>query len=131
MNELNTMHTYFDDKIIYYLEIDNFEQDGSFKPQLYGKYMLIMVGGSFCGHCKHTAPDFNAFAKNNPDVVSAVVQVDGPEKEKKLGKRLGSLVGIIGIPAFLLYGPDGKFKKMHTGDRSEKAFKEFVDSERQ
>ena len=121
----NSLSEHFDDGVVFYMEIDDFEENGNFKHPMYNRYMLIMIGGSYCGHCRIASPEFNKFAKNNKDIICGVIQVDGSDGEKQLGKMLGKFHAIKGIPTFLLYGPNGQFIKIHEGDRTEEAFKEF------
>ena len=121
------MDQYFDSKLVYFLEYPDFNREGQFVHSLGGKKMVVMVGGSFCSHCKHTAPTFNDFAKKvKGDVVLAVIQVDGSDSERALGKLIGEMAQIRGIPSFLLFDEEGKYMKKHDGERSVEGFLEFL-----
>ena len=120
---------YFDQKI-YFLQYDDFELDGKLKHDLKGRYILIMVGGSYCPHCTMTVPELDAFTKNaleqKLNIISGFVQVDGDDTEKQLGRFFGKMYEIKGIPVFLLYGPDGKIVKVNYEDRSRDELMNFV-----
>ena len=127
------MDQYFDSKVVVFLEHSDFDNNMKFVHDLERKKMVVMLGGSFCSHCKHTAPIFNEFAKqirdNDLNIVPAVVQVDGSlDTEKAIGQRLGQLADVQGIPSFLLFDSDGNYVKKHTGARSVKGFLEFSES---
>lgn len=123
------MDQYFDSRVVVFLEHSDFDNNMKFVHDLERKKLVIMLGGSFCGHCTHTAPIFNEFAKqvrdNGLDVVPAVVQVDGGDTEKALGQRLGQLADVQGIPSFLLFDSNGNYVKKHTGARSLKGLLDF------
>jgi thiol-disulfide isomerase/thioredoxin len=125
------MDEYFDDKAIVFLEYDDFDSRGRFRHDLKSRPMVVMMGGSFCPHCRHAAPAFNALAKSvraSNSAVPAVIQVDKSENEGKLGSMLGSLFPAAGrgVPCYLLFSPSGEFLKTHEGARTTEALEQFV-----
>lgn len=129
------MDDYFDSKAVIFLEYSDFDNKGQFIHDLQGMNMIVMVGGSFCGHCKHTAPVFNEFVKKCREdrefdefkntLVHAFVQVDGSDNEKALGVLFKDQFGVSGIPVFLLFDSTGKYIKTHDGARTIKGLTEF------
>jgi len=117
------MESYFQPNTVVFLTMNDFQPNGDFKHDLKGKPMLIMIGGGFCGHCRTTAPAFSQFAVDikqeatrrldkKAKAVAAFVAVDDPD-QKEVGRFLGSLYKIEGIPTFLLYDANGKKVKIH------------------
>ena len=132
------MESYFDNKAVVFLDMNDFHPNGQFKYDLKGKPMLIMVGGSFCGHCTRSAPAFNKFAldlkaeaiqrpNKKARAVAAVIPVDGTQSQKDLGRFLGGLHKISGIPVFMLFIAHGEFVRM-VPERKAEAFHEAVRS---
>lgn len=105
-----------------YLEVTDFNSDGSLKNYVgKGKPVLIMVQGNFCGFCAKAKPDFEAFSKIAQNVVAVTLQTDGStQQEKDAAKLVASTTNNAakGVPAYLLYGVDGKFKKAEVGLRT-------------
>jgi thiol-disulfide isomerase/thioredoxin len=127
------MDAYFDDKNVIFLEDEDFDGQGQFRHNLKGRPLVVMMGGSFCPHCRHAAPAFNEFAKmsrQNRACVPAVIQVDRSENEGRLASKLGALFkeAARGVPCYLMFGPNGKFVRAHEGDRSAAALLEFVNN---
>jgi thiol-disulfide isomerase/thioredoxin len=123
------MDEYFDSRAVCFLEYPDITREGQFAYDLDGKKLVVMVGGTFCGHCKHAAPEFNKFAKQVKDkAVAAVVQVDGSDNERALGQVLGEYANISGVPSFLLFDESGKFVKKHDGQRTVEGFLAFLGS---
>lgn len=102
------MDEYFTDELVYFLESSDFDDSLKLKYDTEGKNMLIMVGGSFCGYCRMFAPEFNKLATSIKDeTIPAVIQVDGNQKEKELGKMINKKLTIQGVPSFILYTNSG------------------------
>lgn len=122
------MQDYFVGSPVIFLEYPDFDEEGKFIHEMYGMDMVVMVGGSFCGHCKKTAPAFNEFAQLLKDkIIIAVIQVDGSDSEKALGQKVGKMANIRGVPSFLMFDSSGKFVKTHDGERTVEGFMNFVD----
>jgi len=123
------MKTFFSDEKVYYLENHDFNQNMQYTdPLKQSKPTVVMVMGSFCGHCKDSIPMFTTFSKQNPQVMSAVIMVDGNKSEQTLSQRLKTLEPrLSGVPAFLLFDKDGNYVGMYEGKRNAKDLKKFVD----
>ena len=119
------MESYFTSKAVVFLEMGDFNPDLTFKYKL-TKPMLLMIGGSFCPHCTHAAPDFNKFALSSKDKMTcAVLQIDGSKKEQELGKLISDNIKFRGVPAFLIFNVKGEFVKIHP-DRSIESFENIT-----
>lgn len=122
------MEGYFDDGAVIFLENADFDANGAFKHNLGGKPMVVMMGGTFCPHCRHASPEFNAFAKECRGMCHAgVLQI--PE-QKECAKLLSGLYPALGqgVPCYFMIDRNGKFVKTHEGDRSKVALLEFAKS---
>jgi len=122
------VHNYFNDSGIVFLESKDFNDDGSFKYNQQGKPMLIMIFGTFCGHCKDTAPVFaQLFNQHRKDLLCTAIQVDGGSNEEAAAKLLRDTVvpQLSGIPVFLLY-KDQQFKGMYNGPRDVQSLSKFA-----
>jgi thiol-disulfide isomerase/thioredoxin len=104
---------------IYYIEGKDIE--GSSVPCLKGMKAVVMVKASFCGHCQTATPAFKKAAKKaaGGPVAFIICNSDGKPGEEEAGKKLDSIVGIPGVPAYLSY-QGGKFQQLNT-DRSEES----------
>lgn len=125
------MEEYFNDEAVVFLEKSDFDDQGRFLHKLPNRPMVVMLGGSFCPHCRHAAPAFNEFAaqaKQEKLCVPAVIQVDKSSGERELGILLGQLFPALGqgVPTYALFGKDGVFIKTHEGDRTKEALIEFA-----
>lgn len=119
---------YFNNTGVLFLEGDDFNKDGSFKYSQDGKPMLIMLFGTFCGHCKSTAPVFaQLFNQYKNKIMCAVIQVDGGSSEQQAVAILRASVAphLSGIPAFLLY-KNGKYQATYSGERTLAALAGFA-----
>jgi thiol-disulfide isomerase/thioredoxin len=115
---------YFNNSPVYFLEDSDFTANGKLKHKT-SKPVVIMVMGSFCGHCNSTAPIYEQFAQENPSVTSMAILVDGDRTEKALAQRMNTFIpGIQGIPAFVLFR-NGKYVKTHQGPRTVEALRAF------
>lgn len=109
-----------------YLESQDINPDGSLKPYVgRGKPVIVMVQGNFCPHCTTSKPAFQELAQS-PDIVAVTVQTDGDEAERQVSKALSVVNNSPGVPAFLGFGRDGRFKALHQGNRDVGSLKAFV-----
>jgi thiol-disulfide isomerase/thioredoxin len=106
-----------------YLEMKDVMQDGSLPPKTTkGRPVVLMVQGNFCHYCTDSKPDFQAFAESTPEITALTIQTDDGGD----GQALGRLYPTQGVPAFIGFSSDGKFKSIHQGPRSVQAFKAFA-----
>lgn len=125
------MDEYFDDKAVLFLEATDFDEQGKFIHALKNRPLIVMMGGSFCPHCRHAAPAFNAFAKSvraSKAAVPAVIQVDKSDNEGRLASKLADLFPAVGrgVPCYLKFDASGTFVKTHEGARTREALEAFV-----
>jgi thiol-disulfide isomerase/thioredoxin len=114
---------YFNNAPVYFLEDSDMDQDGKLGTT---KPTLVMIMGSFCGHCNAAAPMFEEFAKKHPEILTAAVLTDGDASEKALSQRLDKFIpGIRGVPTFVLF-KNGKYVKTHDGPRTVEALAQFA-----
>lgn len=100
-----------------YLEGGDLTTDGGLSPSVgKGKAVVVMLQGDFCGYCTKAKPAFQSLV-NNGKFALATVQTDGGDGDVRAAKVLSKYNQAGGVPAFLGFGKDGKFKGMHTGDR--------------
>lgn len=119
------MSSHFNNAPIYFLDLNDFNSDGTFKYDQNNKPMVIMVMGDFCGYCKRAAPMYKEFAEENPHVISAVIRSDGDKLERQLYNMISEkVVNIPGVPTFLKY-KNGKFITTHNGPRTKGSLIEF------
>jgi thiol-disulfide isomerase/thioredoxin len=119
---------YFNENGIVFLEDTDFNDDGSFKYSQRGQPMLLMVFGTFCGHCKDTAPIFaQLYNRYKNTLICAAIQVDGGSSEQGAARLLQRTVApqLSGIPAFLLY-ENSQFKALYNGPRTVDSLSEFA-----
>ena len=102
---------------VIYLEADDINSDGSLvqKSPIAGKKAIVMCFAAWCGHCKKALPMFAAFAREMKGD-SACLLVD-TVADPGAAQKLSAVNSSRGIPAFLLFGKDGKFIKMYEGNR--------------
>lgn len=102
-----------------YLEIEDFDSDGNLKPYVgQGKACVIMAQGSFCGYCQQAKPAFQKFANSSKNVVACSIEIDGTQSERDAAKFLNKWdPQYRGVPHYIGFGKDGKFKKVHNGGR--------------
>lgn len=113
---------------VMYLEDEDIEQDGSLAFSTNGKPACIMVQGSFCGYCTQMKPTFSQFASAFGDrIFIGTIQIDGNPSEKSLAKRLSTFIpDYRGVPIVVGYDSNGKFVKVHDGERSFEALSSFA-----
>lgn len=110
-----------------YLEGQDINADGSLKAYVgKGKPVVLMVYGSFCPHCRNAMPAYQDLAKAAKNVTVVTVQSDGGESDKAASRALSKVNTSPGVPAFLGFGKDGKFKGMHNGGRDMQALMAFA-----
>ena len=119
---------YFDDGSVAYLEREDFDGQGRFIVPVKQNKMIVMLQGNFCGYCTQAKPAYANFARNNPNVLVATIQIDGNQNEQVLGKLItGSLPDYQGVPHYIAF-KNGKYIKTHTGGRDERSLQYFANS---
>lgn len=114
---------YFNDTVAY-LEDGDFDESNNLKVTKLPA--IVMLQGNFCGYCKLAKPAFYNVAKSRSDVFWGTIQLDGPEKESTLAKKLtSSIPNYRGVPTYLLY-VNGKFVGTHDSGRDEKSLNEVA-----
>lgn len=113
-----------------YIEVDDINPDGTLKPYVTnGKPVIMMCQGLFCGYCTKAKPAFEKIAKTNPTFVFASILTDGEESEKAAAKFIKVWnEDHRGVPDYLGFDKNGKFKKVHSGGRDEKSLMDFATS---
>lgn len=110
-----------------YLEGMDVNSDGSLKSYVCkGKPVLLFVHGNFCPHCVKAKPAFMQLAKALPGVVCATVRTDGGDTDKQAVQNLSSVNSSRGVPAYLGFDKNGKFKGMHNGGRDVASLQTFA-----
>lgn len=108
---------------VIYLEDKDYNMNG---PQSYmGNRFVILIQGSFCGHCHKFLPTYQKVAnklKNN--ILFTTLQLDGSEEQRKLGERINKWVSFTGVPYLAVYS-NGKYN-VYNGDRSENSVTQFI-----
>ena len=100
-----------------YLEGDDISDDGSISSKLVkGIPSIVMIQGSFCGHCAMAKPDFDKFAKQYSGFT---IQIDGSEGDKQAFAKIQASFGdkFKGVPTYYYVDSNGKFKGMYEGGR--------------
>jgi len=115
-------------KNIMYLEGQDVTPSGELKPHVTkGKPVLLMLQGNFCGYCTKAKPAFQSL-QGHPKFSLATVQTDGGPSDAAAGQILGKYNSSGGVPAFLLFDSNGKFKAMHQGNRDAESLVAFASS---
>jgi len=94
---------------------------------------IVMVQGSYCGHCQNMKPAFAKVAKKFGNMnlskvpVFATIKIDGNDNERALSQMLPKItkMQLSGVPALLKF-EDGKFAAMVVGGRNEGQLIEFM-----
>lgn len=114
-------------KNIPYLEVQDVNQDGTLKSHVgKGKPVVLMVQGNFCGYCTQAKPAFEEFARNVQNAVAVTVQIDGDQSEKQANALIAKINPGKGVPVFLGFDENGKFEKLHTGNRDANSLMQFA-----
>lgn len=110
-----------------YLEGNDINDDGSVKEYVgNGKPVVMMVQGNFCPHCTTAKPTFTQFAKSTPTIVAVTVQTDGSDTDREASKKLSKVNTSPGVPSFLGFSSDGKFRSIHNGGRDMASLQAFA-----
>jgi thiol-disulfide isomerase/thioredoxin len=122
----------FLNKPVAYLQDEDFDKNGNLINKEIPKNIptIIMIQANFCGYCTKAKPDFQSFAdKNVGKYFCATIQGDGKEEgEPELSKRLNLIhPKFRGYPSYVGY-KNGKFIKIHDGDRDKKSLENFAKS---
>lgn len=113
-------------KNIPYLEKEDVNQDGSLRVQN-GKPSIVMVQGNFCGHCTSAKKIYAELPNEVQGTVNVyTVQADATDSSKDASSIISKVNNINGIPAFVGYDKNGKFKKMFNGNRDLPSLKKFA-----
>ena len=113
-----------------YLEIQDFNSDGSLKPYVgQGKPVLLMGQGNFCGHCQKAKPALQQLANSQNQFVVATILSDGDKSEKEASKFFKVWDNQHrGIPAYFGFSSNGKFNTTHQTGRDLESLKKFASS---
>lgn len=108
-----------------YLEGEDVNVDGTLKKYVTkGKPTVVMVQGNFCGYCTQAKPEFQKLARNK-DITVVTIQVDGDDSDQKASNTLSNVVKWRGVPAYLGFNANGKFVKLHSGNRDASSLMQF------
>lgn len=115
---------------VLYLEDADVNPDGSLKSHVtQGKPTVVMVQGKFCGYCSQAKPAFEKCATMGHKCAFVTVQMDASPGEKKCASAITKNdPKHRGVPAYLGFSADGKFKAVHGGGRDQSALIEFANS---
>lgn len=97
---------------IMYLDENDFNQDMLTFPEAQYKTVIMFVMSDNCIYCKQVKPVFEQFAKTNPTVFCAYVDVNDPRGQillKKMQYR------IQGVPDFLKFVKGKRVKQQIRG----------------
>lgn len=113
-----------------YLEGGDINPDATLKSSVgNGKPVVVMVYGEFCPHCRNAMPAYQQFARDMKNsVVAVAVQIDGEESDKKAAEALRPVNTSPGVPSFLGFDNQGRYKATHKGGRDAASFKAFASS---
>lgn len=112
-----------------YLEGADINDDATLKPYVgKGKPVVMMIQGNFCPHCTVAKPDFVKFAMVTPSVQAVSVQSDGGPTDASAVEKLKSVNTSPGVPAYLGFDKNGRFKAVHQGGRDVASLQQFAQS---
>lgn len=110
---------------IVYLEGQDIDDSGNLYPHVgNGKPVLLMVQGNFCGYCNQAKPAFQELVDISSAVI-ATVQIDGETSDKQASQKLSKNKGQ-GVPSYMGFDKNGKFKMLHNGGRDASSLKNFI-----
>jgi thiol-disulfide isomerase/thioredoxin len=118
----------FENQVVF-LETGDVREDGTFTFEM-ELPLLVMMQGSYCGHCKTMKPAFAQASKMLEGVVlCCTIHADSENpSERDLAMRLGKIMQIPGYPHTFLVR-NGKIAKIYKGDRSAQDLVKFATSE--
>lgn len=93
-----------------HLEIRDFDGQ-KLRPHVHGnKPVIVMMQGSYCGHCTTAKPAFAQFAQQT-DLVNAVsIQIDGQKDEQEAYHVIRQLIpNFRGVPTFVAFDNAGNY----------------------
>ena len=109
-------------KPVVYIEDKDFTSNG---PKPYLKKFVLLIQGSFCGHCHHFLPVYQSVANKFQDkLLFTTIQVDGSPPQQQLAQLIRKWVPFNGVP-YLVFYVNGEYK-VYNGDRSESSVMEFI-----
>ena len=113
-----------------YLEIQDFNADGSLKPHVcQGKPVIIMGQGNFCKYCQLAKPDLQKLANSSAQIVVSTIVSDGDQSEKEASKFFKIWdSNHPGIPAYFGFSSNGKLQGIHKGGRDTESLNKFCSS---
>lgn len=113
-----------------YLENEDINSNGTLKSYVSdGKPCVLMLSGNFCGYCKKASPEFEKFAKSNPNITSCVIVIDGSDSEKKASRYAKIWDPFYkGVPTFLGFDRNGKYITTHSGGRDFNSLQKFSET---
>jgi thiol-disulfide isomerase/thioredoxin len=115
---------YFNDGSVIFFEESDFNGE-QLKVNFGQKNVCIMLMGSFCGHCQTAAPVYQQLANQlHGKIVFGAVMIDASDSEGNLGRKLGKMANVNGVPTFLLF-KNGKMVAVHDGPRTLDALQRF------
>jgi thiol-disulfide isomerase/thioredoxin len=116
----------------FHLENTDFNQNGGLNAGALrvlqsgkqNKPVIVMIQGSYCGHCKSAVPEFLKLANDN-DVAVACVQIDSELPSEKAVSNITKMndPDFAGVPSYHVFNSNGSFMKVHNGDRTASALK--------
>lgn len=89
--------------------------------------VVVMVKSDNCFHCTQSTPAFKELASNHPDDIAVrCIRAEDESGQEMVHKYVKSLyTEFRGFPTYLGFDKNGKFKKVHDGDRSSDALFKF------
>lgn len=101
-----------------YLEGKDINADATLKSYVgKGKPVVVLVYASYCHFCKDVMPTVQQLAKEAKNFGVVTIQSDAGPADKEAAKAISKVNTSPGVPAFVGFGKDGKFAKMHLGNR--------------
>lgn len=115
----------------------DFDANGNLKTSAFGagdKPVMIMVWGSYCGHCKNAKPAFGKVfdEQKQRKVFLATVQTDDSDPDvQKLMKRFPGIIrkhgiNFNGVPTYIVYHK-GRYTE-YQGGRDAQSLTNFINS---
>lgn len=117
----------FSDPILY-LEDGDVTRDGRVVGDVVrGRPVMVMVFAEWCGHCKHTRPEYQKAAdKMSNEVFWSVIHSDSDRPSvKKLMPLVDSVFEVKGYPTIFGITAQGR-RVPYQGPRTEEAFLSFA-----